>query len=234
MSSLQALAVDFGGTLARPGPSPDGDIVASALADMEGMRIPDIFPATFDAVTRRIRHEDRERGVQSAFSEQLRQAARECGALIPDLRAATEAVFSTIPDATVDPAAAHALRLLHDRGLRCVLACDTQRPETIRRRTLSQAGIADVFHALVLSSTVGARKPHPRFYDAVVQAAGTQPEHILFVGDTPAKDATGPVTYGMRAVLIGPAPHSPALPEQIGVIDHFAELPAYLESTGDL
>ncbi|WP_051967327.1 HAD family hydrolase [Kitasatospora mediocidica] len=230
MVDVRALALDFGGTLARPGPRPDGAIVAEVLRGLAGTVVPDGFPAVFDAVGRRIRREDRARGVQSLFAEQLHRAARECGAVLPDLPGAIEALFTAVPDAEVDPAAADALRRVRrdHGGLRCVLACDTQRPESVRRRTLRAAGLADCFDALVLSSTVGARKPHRRFYDAVVDAAGCRPQEILFVGDTPAKDAIGPHAYGMRAVLVTPAARPDGLPQEIGVIGHFAELPGYL------
>jgi putative hydrolase of the HAD superfamily len=231
MVRARALAVDFGGTLATPGPRPDGVVVAEALGGVSGTVVPESFPATFDAVTRRLRQRDRALGIRTMFTEELRACACECGAVIPDLPAAAEAIFTAVPDATVDPRAAHALRQLHDDGLVCVLACDTQRPEVMRRHTLHVAGIAGSFDALVLSSKVGIGKPDPGFYDAVVRAAGCRPEEIVFVGDTPAKDAIGPHEYGMRAVLVTSSPRPDDLPEEIGVIGHFAELPAYLEAT---
>ncbi|WP_374106040.1 HAD family hydrolase [Kitasatospora sp. RG8] len=223
---VRALALDFGGTLARPGPRADGAVIARVLGSGPG-GVPEGFAAVFDGVARRMREEGRALGVQSVFAEQLERALRECGASVPDLEGAIEAVFSAVPDAEVDPVAAEALRRLRRAGLRCVLACDTQRPESVRRRTLVAAGIADCFDALVLSSTVGVRKPHVRFYEVVVAAAGCRPEEILFVGDTPAKDALGPHAYGMQAVLVSPEPPA-GLPREIGVVGHFAELPELL------
>jgi putative hydrolase of the HAD superfamily len=227
--TVRAVAVDFGGTLARPGPSPDGAVVAAALRAVEDTVIPDGFAAAFAAVTAEVRRQDRARDIQRPFVEQLVCAARVCGAVIPAPRAAAEAVFTAVPDADVDSRAAGTLRRLRSSGLVCVLACDTQRPETVRRRTLRAAGIEACFDALVCSSTIGVRKPHPRFYDAVVRAAGCRREEILFVGDTPAKDAVGPYTYGMHAVLITAGPRPAGLPAPVDVIGHFTELPAYLE-----
>ncbi|MQS15749.1 HAD family hydrolase [Streptomyces kaniharaensis] len=234
MARIRALALDFGDTLARPGPEPDGVTVARILHGLDGTVVPEAFPSAFELVGRRIREEDRAHFTQSAFADLLRRSAQECGAVIPDPTAATEAVFTAVPDAEVDPRAADALRRLHERGLACVLACDTRRPEIVRRRTLEAAGIADCFDALVLSSTLGVRKPNPLFYDAVVSAAGCRPENILFVGDVPAKDAIGPYRFGMRAVLVTSSPRPDDLPESIGVIGHFAELPGYLEHAGEL
>ncbi|WP_433259797.1 HAD family hydrolase (plasmid) [Streptosporangium sp. CA-135522] len=225
-----ALALDFGGTLARPGPNPDAATVTEVLRGLPGASIPDGFAAVFDQVARRVRAADRQRGEQTAFAEQVRLAALESGAVLDDPAAATRAVFTAVPDAEIDARAARALRELHDSGLICVLACDTQRPESVRRRTLRDAGISDCFDALVLSSTLGVRKPHPRFYAAVVEATGCPAAEILFVGDTPAKDVIGPRTHGMRAVLISAEGRPAELDPAIGVIAHLAELPAYLES----
>ncbi|MFE5604195.1 HAD family hydrolase [Streptomyces coelicoflavus] len=231
--TVRALAVDFGGTLARPGPSPDGATVAAALKELEATVVPDGFAAVFEDAARQVRQEDRAGGIQSPFAEQLARAADACAAVIPDPQAATEAVFTAVPDAFVDARAAATLRRLHASGLVCVLACDTQRPETVRRRTLRGAGIEDCFDALVLSSALGVRKPYPRFYDTVVEKAGCLAEEIVFVGDTPAKDAIGPYEHGMRAVLVTSGPRPDGLPPPVGVIGDFTELPAYLEALND-
>ncbi|MEU9887571.1 HAD family hydrolase [Sphaerisporangium sp. NPDC051011] len=227
---VRAVAFDFGGTLAWPGPAPDAATVTQILRRLPCAVIPDGFAATFEQVTRRVRAADRRRDAQTSFAEQLRVAALESGAVLDDPAAATKEVFTAIVDAEIDPRAAEALRELHEDGLVCVLACDTQRPESVRRNTLREAGIGDCFDGLVLSSTLGVRKPHPRFYAAVVGAAGCPAGEILFVGDTPAKDALGPYSHGMRAALISPAGRPPGLDPRIDVIAHLAQLPAYLES----
>ncbi|GII52818.1 hypothetical protein Pth03_12070 [Planotetraspora thailandica] len=230
MSTVRALAIDFGGTLANPGPSPDGSKVAGILGSLPGMTVSDGFAAVFDSITGQLRRTDRDLGTQTPFAERLCQAAIESGTVLPEnVDTIVEKVFTAIPDGEIDAAAAQTLRLLHDRGMTCVLACDTQRPSTTRRATLQSAGILNCFHALVLSSEIGVRKPHSRFYDAVVAAAGCPVSEILFVGDTPAKDAIAPHARGMRSVLI--ATQRPAgLEESIGVIEHFSMLPEYLEA----
>lgn len=57
-------------------------------------------------------------------------------------------------------------------------------------------------HALVISSEVGYRKPHRRFYEAVCENLGLPPERILFVGDDPENDVFGPTRAGLRAVFL--------------------------------
>ncbi|GGO85153.1 hypothetical protein GCM10012280_18280 [Wenjunlia tyrosinilytica] len=226
--TVGALALDFGGTLARPGPRPTGEVVAAALKGMAGTRIPDGFAPLFDTVHQRVREADRANGGHTPFAEEIRRTARECGAVVPDPEGAVPVVFTALPDAEVDPEAARALRLMRETGLVCVMAADTERPEAVRRRTLERAGIGHCFDALVLSSELGVRKPNPAFYAAVVEAADCPPQEILFVGNTPDKDILGPRAHGMRSVLVAPDGRPPGLDERIPVIAHFADLPSYL------
>jgi FMN phosphatase YigB (HAD superfamily) len=231
--TVRALALDFGDTLALPGPDPDGRTVLSVLRRMPGTDVPETFATAYDHVHRITRAADRVHDTHTPFAQEIRRAATRCGARIPDPEAVTEAVFEQIPDSRVIRRAAEALHRVRARDLVCVLACDTQRPESVRRRTLAAAGIEECFDAIVLSCVIGLRKPHPDFYAEVERACGgVAREEILFVGNTPAKDATAPHVYGMQAVLIAPLGRPARLPAEIGVIGHFADLPDHLERAG--
>ncbi|AYG84722.1 Pyrimidine 5'-nucleotidase YjjG [Streptomyces hundungensis] len=230
MAHPRVLALDFVGTLAGHGPAPDGALVADVLRRLPGTVVPREFAARFDTVTQHLRRADR--GVRSTFATRLRRTAEECGALVPSLRLATEAVFTAVPDARVDPVAARAVRQLHARGLVCVLAANTDRPAAVRLRTLRDAGIGDCFDALVLSSTLGVRKPDPRFYVAVTRAAGCPPDQVLFVGDNPETDALGPHLCGMSAVLVTSRPRPAALPSDIVTVPHLSALADHLNRLG--
>ncbi|MFF3975893.1 HAD family hydrolase [Streptomyces sp. NPDC001828] len=235
MAQPRVLALDFVGTLAGHGPAPDGRFIADVLRGLPGTAIPKDFPARFDAVTRRLRETDRARGargVRTPFLARLARTVQDCGATVPDLRTASDAVFTALPDARVDPRAAAALRELRASGLVCVLAANTDRPEPVRRRTLRDAGIEGCFDALVLSGTLGIRKPDRRFYAAVTRAAGCPAEHILFVGDNAETDALGPHAFGMSAVLVTPGPRPAALPPDIATVPHLSELACCLNELG--
>lgn len=52
----------------------------------------------------------------------------------------------------------------------------------------------------VISSEVGWRKPHRRFFDALVRSCGSPAGEILFVGDHPEHDVRGAVSAGLQAV----------------------------------
>lgn len=242
MHAIRALAIDFSGTLARPGPNPDGECVACALRDRLGLDIPDDFATVFDSVHAEIRHADRDAQVHTTFSAVIARAALRCGADVPDAVEAAEAVFATLPDAAVDADAASTVRALHRQGWRCVLACNTERSAAARLRTLAEAGIADCFASAVLSSEIGFRKPHPEFYAVVARECAVPADQILFVGDNLSKDVLGPRAYGMHTVHVTRegvrGVDTPSGDDDrggdgsaCGVLGHFAELPGYLAAT---
>src|SRR5580704_6301588 len=83
----------------------------------------------------------------------------------------------------VDPAAAAALRTLHDdHGLRLILASNTMPCET-RWPALQKAGIDSLFSVALLSYPLGVRKPETLFFRLVLTAAQAPPDQVLFVGD---------------------------------------------------
>jgi putative hydrolase of the HAD superfamily len=67
---------------------------------------------------------------------------------------------------------------------------------------MDAAGLGATFDIVVSSAWVGARKPHPRMYDAVLTRAGVAPEDALFVGDTWTCDVDGPRAAGLRTVYL--------------------------------
>jgi putative hydrolase of the HAD superfamily len=232
---VRCVAFDFGGTLASSGPEPGGDLIAEVLSTVTGRQVPPELVAAFDVAYLEVTQADRETASHSPFVHTLAMAARRAGfALTPGEAAdAAEAVFVTLPDATPDTDACRAVQVVQEAGLRCVLACDTQRSEPVRRATLAAAGIEDRFSALVLSGALGVRKPHPRFYEAVLRAADCEPGQVLFVGDTYRKDVAGPIHAGMRAVLVArsgrrlPIRTDPGA-SAFAVVGHVRELPALL------
>ena len=131
----------------------------------------------------------------------------------------------------VDPAAATALRILHDDlGMRLVLGSNTQPHET-RWPALQQAGIDGLFSAAVLSYPLGVRKPSPAFYRIVLAAAGCPAGQGLFVGDHLENDAAAPARHEMLVALVRPRGLRPGevLPNGALLIGHVNELPPLLQ-----
>jgi len=142
-----------------------------------------------------------------------------------------EAIDHLIGQKPVDPAAAAALRVLHDDlGMRLLLGSNTQ-PGESRWPALQQAGIDGLFTAAILSYPLGVRKPAPLFYALVLAAAGCPASEVLFVGDHLENDVAGPARHGMRTALVRPRGLRPGevLPDGTLLISHVRELPPLLE-----
>lgn len=67
---------------------------------------------------------------------------------------------------------------------------------------IEAAGLTGATDIVVSSAWVGARKPHPRIYDHMLDQMGVEPDSVLFVGDTWSCDVEGPTAAGMRPVYI--------------------------------
>ena len=234
MSRARAcVALDYGGTLAEPGPSPRGSDVTAVLRDKYGYSSPPGLAEAVDQVNAEARAAYGETGQPGSWMAVLAEAADRVQALIPSPGELAAAVQDAVPDGIIGPRSAAAVRRLHGAGHVLLLACNTRRSAESRRQTLAAAGLAGSFAALVLSSETGAAKPDPRFYAAVAAAArdhaGCGPESIVFAGDTPEKDIHGPARAGMRPVLVCPGPAPAGLPPGTPVVAHLAELPGLLE-----
>lgn len=96
------------------------------------------------------------------------------------------------------PALLDGLRRL---GLRVAVAANTFDPPGLFREDLAAQGIGGRVDAVVLSCEVGVRKPHPRFYAAVLDALAAEPAAVMFVGDTVRDDVRGPADAGMQTCL---------------------------------
>lgn len=233
LAGVSCVALDFGGTIATPGPVPDSRHIHRVLRDRFGYVAPAGLAGAVESARLEAREAYRRTGRQTPWDAILADAARRASAELPDTGAVVAAMWESVPDGQVDPAAAAAVRRLRQDGFVLILACNTQRPLAVRRRTLAGAGLDDCFASLVLSSVVGAGKPDPAFYRAVREAArehaGCGPGGVVFVGDTPGSDVTGPLRSGMRAVLVAREAPPAELPGEVPVISRFADLPALLD-----
>jgi putative hydrolase of the HAD superfamily len=80
---------------------------------------------------------------------------------------------------------------------------------------IEAAGLTGTVDVTLSSAWVGARKPHRRMYDAVLDKTGVAPEDAFFVGDTWSCDVEGPRDAGLRPVYVrrphlGPDATAPA------------------------
>ena len=105
------------------------------------------------------------------------------------------------------PDVAQALATLQHRGYRLALVSNVSAPPEYCQRQLEHLDLAGYLDATVFSSAVGRRKPHPAMYRAALDALAdtappVEPQHILFVGDSPLSDVIAPMELAMHAALI--------------------------------
>lgn len=94
---------------------------------------------------------------------------------------------------------AETLRQLRDLGLRIAIASNfDQRLHAVCRGLPELKGIEQI----VVSTEVGACKPSPRFFTALLDACGCAADELLMVGDEIEADILGPQKSGIPAVLI--------------------------------
>lgn len=92
------------------------------------------------------------------------------------------------------------LEALRNRGLRTGLVSNATDPGWLLRADLERQGLAPYLDAVVFSSELGKRKPHPAIYEAALSELGAAPERTLFVGDRLIEDVQGPAQLGMKTV----------------------------------
>jgi len=67
---------------------------------------------------------------------------------------------------------------------------------------LEVEGLTQYFKAVVLSVTLGVRKPDPAIYLEAARLAGVEPAHCAYVGDNPTRDITGSREAGFGMVML--------------------------------
>ena len=94
---------------------------------------------------------------------------------------------------------------------------------------LDQYGILRLFDAAVISTHVGAIKPDPRMYEAILTALNAQPGDCLFVDDR-IDNLEGAVSVGMDAVQMARSAFPPKALWDGPVVHDFEELNGLIET----
>lgn len=94
------------------------------------------------------------------------------------------------------------LRWLQSAGLRLAVASNfDERLHTVCDGLIELRAI----ELRLVSSEIGFRKPSPKFYHALVDAAGCRADQILMVGDHEINDVAGACAAGLHALRASPA-----------------------------
>ena len=93
---------------------------------------------------------------------------------------------------------------------------------------MDRAGLLECLDAAVISTQVGAIKPDPRMYAAILEKLGAEAADCLFVDDKP-ENLEGAVTAGMRAAQMARSETLPARLWDGPVVRDFAGLNRLIE-----
>ncbi|MCP9860472.1 MULTISPECIES: HAD-IA family hydrolase [unclassified Cyanobium] len=90
------------------------------------------------------------------------------------------------------------LRRWHGAGLRLAVVSNFDRR---LQPLLEGLGLADLFEAVVVSSSAGAAKPSPVPFQAALESLALTPSQVWHVGDSP-EDGAGARAAGVRCLLV--------------------------------
>jgi HAD superfamily hydrolase (TIGR01509 family) len=240
---VRVVLFDYGNTLVAFGRE-QARVVDAATADAAAAHLPGTTPAAIGDVLRAVRDRLLRRALETGreidpheFAEGVATGAGARSApegLRDALVAATEEAF---PRALRLPAdTLPVLDALRASGARLGLVSNYWLARPIRR-SLDDLGIAPRLDAVTVSADSGFVKPHPRPFEAALEALGAAAEECVFVGDNLACDVAGAKALGMRAVhtrewlhgaLAADVHAAGSGPPPDATIDRLAELPALL------
>lgn len=175
---------------------PDGYRRTVAIAELLGLPA-DPFVAWWGEL-----EEQRTRGVTPPNTELFVRAAEALGVDV-DAAALAEAdrIYSRYQERAIReprPEILDAVRTLQDRGHRLALLSNAERRDT---RAWLGSPLAPSFEVAVFSCDIGAVKPEPAAYAAVLDALGLPPREVAYVGDGGSDELTGARRAGFGHVL---------------------------------
>lgn len=100
----------------------------------------------------------------------------------------------------IDPELVALIRMLRARGLPVALLSNAPPGRRASASAAGRWGMGALFTVQVFSYEVGALKPDPRMYHAVLTRLGVAPEEALFIDDAPA-NIEGAQAIGLDAIL---------------------------------
>jgi putative hydrolase of the HAD superfamily len=108
---------------------------------------------------------------------------------------------AVVSSRTVPPENLQALADLKSRGLKLGLVSNAHFLPALLLEDFERFGLVQYMDAIVISSQLGLRKPHPAIFERLLTELQVSADEAMFVGDKVREDIEGPKSLGMRAVL---------------------------------
>lgn len=118
---------------------------------------------------------------------------------------------------------------LQERGTRIAALTNRTHGGAVFLEELRQDGILHYFEVVISSDQVGYRKPHPRIFEAALEALALEGAQVAHVGDRPDVDVRGARAAGMYAIWmrrLTPPDHAPDSDDEVpdASIERLAEM----------
>ncbi|MEP5765852.1 MAG: HAD family hydrolase [Halieaceae bacterium] len=96
--------------------------------------------------------------------------------------------------------AVEAVKAIKNVGLKLGLVSNGRSP--FQERNFYSLGVSHLFDSIIVSESVGLRKPDRRIFDLACEQIGVSAAETVFVGDNPKADIDGANSCGMYTVYI--------------------------------
>lgn len=128
------------------------------------------------------------------------------------------------------PGAAEMLEKINPFYTICIATSANHSGTSDMIEALRRVGIDKVFHHFFASDDLGASKPDPAFFKAIVKKLGKYPGNCLAVGNLYQKDVVPAKKAGLKTVFFNEFDESGYYPEADHVIRHLGEMIRVLEA----
>lgn len=237
---IEAVTIDFWGTLVSHGPHADDWYRSSRIAGFQVVLAAAGLALTGEALGRGYVASERDLG--RAWSDNRDLAVEEHVAAILEgaeaglARRVLPGTMAALVDAyarpaliappAADPHAREGIATVAARGIRLAVVSNTMRtPGRALRQVLAQHGLLGSFAHLTFSDEIGVRKPAPAIFHMTLDRLGVPPARAVHVGDDPVLDIEGARAAGMWAIQVLPGGSTSAAPAAHRAIRHLGELP---------
>jgi putative hydrolase of the HAD superfamily len=109
------------------------------------------------------------------------------------------------PRVELCPGAVEALRAMHGRRVCCVASNAGDSDAYLMGLALERVGISHFFDHLWTSKELGAAKPDPAFFEAILDRLQAEPRACVMVGNDYQKDIVSAKSAGLWTVWLAPA-----------------------------
>ncbi len=212
-SAIAAVLLDIGGTL-WPGSWSATEAIRSArakqlqaiIAGFTSEAAAIFHRRLVERMSERMHAARQDRSYVQDTAGVIHEVAREFGlptdaAIVLAVRQARR--VSPVGHIELFPGALDPLRLVKDRGLRCVAVSNADwRGAEEYWLDFADLGLDGYFDAILTSVDIGFVKPHPAMFEAAVTAAGCGAAKCVVIGNKETSDITPPAALGMRTILV--------------------------------